>query len=158
MQLVVLAAPPDDLRPVAHILITHPEASDGMGLDWTTLLDDVIDPVPPEERLLTIYADAELVPDATLEDVFLAGGAVLSQEPARGQDARAVGETVGDAATMVRVGPFDGAVVESSTFAGGYRTRAVYWSDGRLDLSLQVASTSGEAVRAVQALYCADPS
>jgi hypothetical protein len=63
-------------------------------------------------------------------------GVYLSESETSGQDAKLVVETVGDAATVIQVGPYDAALVHSSPFPGGFRTWNLYWSDSALDYAM----------------------
>jgi hypothetical protein len=78
--------------------------------------------------------------------------ALVCQQPL--WESQLVKETVGEHATIVRLGDIDAALVESSTWPGDFRSHSLYWSDGRLDFSLMIGGSSEEVVKAAQSLYC----
>ena len=118
--------------------------------------DNDVDPADGETNpsVTILYAEGPVAQGDNFIDVVGSGGAMLIETATHGQDASAVKDVLGALATVIKVGSYDAAYVESSTFAGGFRTHSVYWSDGRLDYSLIVNGSGAEAVSSAQSIYC----
>jgi hypothetical protein len=90
----------------------------------------------------------------TIVDLYRAGGVYLSASVTSGQDAKLVVETVGDAATVIKVGAYDAALVHSSPLEGGLRTWNLYWSDGKIDYAIIGNVSVQDLVGAAQSMFC----
>jgi len=137
--------------------VALPRTPDGLPLQ-AILFDPNQDADETDEKLdpqiITLYSRAEIQRDDTILDLLGGGGAMFDQIASYGKDAALVKDTIGDHATIIKLGDFDAALVESSTFFGDFRSHALYWSDGRLDFSLIIAGSSEEVVKVGQSLYC----
>ena len=93
--------------------------------------------------------------DATLEDFWATGGIVLGQRPGTGHDAESVVADVGGRAVVVLIGPHPAALVHADPVdVDGTRTYNLYWSDGRLDLSLIGNAQPETIIELARTLYC----
>jgi hypothetical protein len=105
-------------------------------------------------QIITLYSKGEIQRDDTILDLLGGGGAIFDQIASYGKDAALVKDTIGDHATIIKLGELDAALVESTTWPGDFRSHALYWSDGRLDFTLMIAGSSEEVVKVGQSLYC----
>jgi hypothetical protein len=104
--------------------------------------------------LTVLFTKAPVKVADTFLDVVGGGGAILTETATYGQDAALVKDTLGEFATLLKIGPYDAALVESSPYPGGFRAHSLFWSDGRLDFSLIVNGSSEEVVKSAQSMYC----
>ena len=107
------------------------------------------------EVVQLFYADSAVDGSTTFEDLIRSRAVRFIAHRAEGDDAATVRSTIKDRAALVRIGPFDGAVVHSDPI-GAFRVRTwdVYWSDGRLDYSVESTVEPDELARLTQSLYC----
>ncbi len=106
------------------------------------------------DELRVYFSDAKIGPSETIMDLYAAGGSILKETSTTGQDASHVQSVIGDAATIIKVDSFDAALVQSSPWPAGFRTRALYWSDGVRDYSLIGRTTSKEIIAVAQSMFC----
>lgn len=87
---------------------------------------------------------------ATPSEFLAMGGIQVEQEPvtADGSFAAYLVATLGDRATAVKVGPFDGALTWAEPLANGIRSHNLYWSDGTYNYSV-IADRPAEAILAI---------
>jgi hypothetical protein len=129
-----------------------PAAPDGF--ETVTTIYNASKPGAADGELITVYTADRLAEGDTFLDVIGAGGAIFIQRPTIGNDAALVKETIGDAATLVPLGDLTAAVAESTTRPGNLRSYGMYWSDGKLDYSIESGGGFEEVVRLGQSLYC----
>jgi hypothetical protein len=122
------------------------------------LFDDTVpadaDFAPGHRSVRLYYARDPIELGTTISDLYRDGGVYLSESEMSGQDAKLVVETVGDAAEVNQVGPFDAALVLSSPFSGGFRTWNLYWSDGKVDYALIGNVAPEDLIAFAQAMFC----
>lgn len=144
------------LSAMAPIALTRtPDGLPAQAILFTEKLDADETDGKLNPQVTTVFSKTEVGPNETIVDVLRHGGAIFQQTVSYGQDSGLVRETVGEHATIVKVGDIDAALVESSTWPGDFRSHGLYWSDGRLDFSLIIGGSSEEAVKVAQSLYCA---
>jgi len=107
------------------------------------------------EVVQLFYGDSAVDESTTFEDLIRGRAIRFVVHRAEGDDAATVKSTIKDRAALVRIGPHDGAVVHSDPI-GALRVRTwdVYWSDGRLDYSVESTVEPDELARLTQSLYC----
>lgn len=93
----------------------------------------------------------------SLYDIFTYGGGQIIEAEASGQDAALVRNTIGDLATIIRVGDYDAALTHSDPYPGGSRTWALYWSDGKLDYTINMNTSAAVVIATAQSIYCTTP-
>lgn len=107
---------------------------------------------PSEVRVY--YAKGSIGTKDTFLDILSRPGADLAVSQTQGNDAQRVVDTIGQAATVIEVGPYRAAITHSSTFPNGMRIYGIFWSDGTLDFSVGVNGSAAEAIKTARSMYC----
>jgi hypothetical protein len=106
------------------------------------------------DLLIVVYSSSTLDPSATVVDLFAQGGAIVKMEPTTGHDGKLVAGVAGSRASLVSVSEFEAALIQSDEIAPGLRQWGIYWSDGKIDYSIESSGSAHDVVVAARAMMC----